>query len=621
MWSRLKKYIRTKHWKSLERIKLEGYDFRDKHQDRLFRFKFWMILLSVLCLVIKHGFWLEDNISYLIDSLLQFALVIYIGQYILYFWLSLCTLTYFRKTIVEASVCLLSVAALILEINLPSTEVPLESILSMTHYQDLDLRLVDLCIFVFMLFDFGRVIDRKLFTLNLKSSLLFLLSFLFLILVGMGLLMLPRVHEGQALGALDALFTSISASCVTGLTVVDTSAYFSVKGHLILLVLIQLGGLNMLSFATLFTLFAIGKTRIAQQSMIKDNFDLTSYRDSRKLFRDVYSYTITIEIIGALVIYMTVNDLSGFSFSKKVFYSLFHSVSAFNNAGFSLFTDGLYHPVVRHNYLLQWVVGTLVILGSIGFLPLKDILTLLKRTISRYTSNAKMYTPNLYDLSTNTRISVYTSLLLLFAAMLLFWILENNHAMKEMEFVAQFTTSFFQSVTLRTAGFNTVAFENLYPFTLMFMMFFMFIGASPGSTGGGIKTTTLTVLLLAIVNTLRGRRAIELGEQEIPFSVVMRALSTLILSIGYLFFSFMLLVLVERGNGHSINHLLFEQVSAFATVGLSTGITPELTTAGRIIIMFSMFLGRVGVITLGFALIRPAVEYKHKYPPASIQMG
>lgn len=450
-------------------------------------------------------------------------------------------------------------------------------------------------------------------TVQLKPSITFLLSFIFLVLMGTGLFMLPKMtNSPDGISFLDALFMATSASCVTGLAVVDPGTYFTFAGQVVLLILIQMGGLGILTFATFFASLMRQGVGIKQHVAMHELLDSESLFSTKNLLRKLIFLTLMIEAIGAVAIFMTWGTNVPFTnLGSKIFFSVFHSVSAFCNAGFSLYPEGLYTQPIRFAYVMHLVVALLVIFGGLGFPTILDVLSPkhMRMRMQMPWKNWKML----------SRVTIYTSAALLALGTVGFFLLEYFNTLSSLGFVEALIASFFQSVTTRTAGFNTVDISALTVPTLLMFIFLMFIGASPGSTGGGIKTTTFTVILFAVATTIRNKRNMEIGHRTIPHSVAYKAFSVFtfaaILNIAFIF------ILSITDAQFDIIKLAFEQVSAFATVGLSTGITAGLSDVGKCVIILSMYLGRVGTLTLALALSTRAYSTAYKYPETQLAVG
>ncbi|PTX19330.1 potassium uptake TrkH family protein [Pontibacter mucosus] len=450
-------------------------------------------------------------------------------------------------------------------------------------------------------------------TLQLKPSVTFLLSFIVLILLGTGLLMLPKMTTTtEGMKFIDALFMATSASCVTGLAVVDPGTYFTFSGQVVLLLLIQMGGLGILTFATFFASLMRQGVGVKQHVAMHELLESESLFSAKGLLRKLIYLTLTIESIGAVMIFMTWgNEVQFTDLGSKIFFSVFHAVSAFCNAGFSLFPEGLYTSPVRLSYTLHLVVAMLIIFGGLGFPAIIDI-------FSPVAMRARMNAP-WKNWKMLTRVVVYTSVVLLAVGTVGFFLLEYYNSLAKLTFAEAVIASFFQSVTTRTAGFNTVDISALNAPTLIMFMFLMFIGASPGSTGGGIKTTTFTVILFAVATTVRNKRNLEIGRRTIPHSVAYKAFT--VFTFAAIFNIMFIFVLSISDSQYDIISLAFEQVSAFATVGLSTGITGGLSDVGKSIIILSMYIGRVGSLTLALALSTRAASTAYKYPDSHLPVG
>ncbi len=456
-------------------------------------------------------------------------------------------------------------------------------------------------------------ITSVLSKLKTKPARTFILSFIILVLLGTGLLMLPSMNiYNKPMPFIDALFTSVSASCVTGLIVVDTATYFTVKGQMVLMILMQLGGLGIISFASFFSTFMKSGVGIKQQIMLQDFLISESLFSAKGLLRKIILITFVIEFISfGLIFYSWGPEVQFSSLGQKLFFSAFHAVSAFCNAGFSLFTNGLFESGVATSYLLHIVIAVTLILGGLGFSSITDLFSY-KNLRERLKSPWK-------DWTISTKIAVYTSLVLLLFGTIIFYFLEHNNTLSKLNFIESLITSFFQSATARTAGFNTVDFSVLKLPTIILISFLMFIGASSGSVGGGIKTSTFYLLIKSVFATLRGRSKIEISRKFIPKELLFKALSIFFFAASVNLVAIFILAITDGKLG--LDRIIFEQVSAFATVGLSTGITSDLSLSGRIVIILSMFIGRVGTLTFALALSSRTSSKNYKYPKAHLMVG
>ncbi len=451
----------------------------------------------------------------------------------------------------------------------------------------------------------------KIALLPLKPAGLLILSFVILILTGTGLLMLPEMTVGHHISFLNSLFTSTSASCVTGLIVVDTATFFTLKGKLIIMLLIQLGGINIISFATFFVTFSKSAGGIKYQSLLKDVLSSDRLSDTSNILQSIIKFSLISETIGTIALYFSWGDIHFANWGTQLFHSAFQAVSAFNNAGFSTFSNNLFENGVRQLYSLQMIIAFLIFFGGFGFIAMQDAFS-----FSSIKTRLKLHWKRM---NVSTKITLNMSLLLIFVGAVAFYFLERDSVLTGENWYQATITSIFQSVTTRTAGFNTVDFTKLGTPILIFFMLLMFIGAGPGSTGGGIKVTTFAVLVKSAIATIKGEKQVVFFKRTVPFSTIDRAYSIALFSLSMIFLSVFLLSITEPGT--DFIKLLFEEVSAFGTVGLSTGITASLSSAGKLIIIASMFVGRIGTLTLAMALSSRAFYTNYRYAETSVMVG
>lgn len=396
------------------------------------------------------------------------------------------------------------------------------------------------------------------------------IGFAFIILLGTALLMLPiSTNEGVWLSPLDALFTATSAVCVTGLVVFDTANTFNVFGRTIIALLIQIGGLGISSVGVGFIILAGKKVTFRERKVVKEALNLDSMKGIVRIVKSVFLMTLLFEGIGAIInFFVFIKDYPPL---KAVGVSVFHSISAFNNAGFDVFGNFSSLTGYQDNVLLNLNTSGLIIFGGLGFFVLMDIIE--KRSFRRLTLHSK--------------IVLFMTSLLIFSGMMLFKVTEK----------ISWLGAFFQSVTTRTAGFNTysISIDDFSKAGLFIIMVLMFIGASPGSTGGGIKTTTAFTLFKSAYSMSTNKHCMAF-KRRIPNDIVMKAFVITFLSMSLIIFDTIIISIFEPH--FTFNQILFEVISAFATVGLSTGITPELSAVSRVIIIITMFTGRLGPLTM-----------------------
>ncbi|MEW6573518.1 MAG: TrkH family potassium uptake protein [Bacillota bacterium] len=436
--------------------------------------------------------------------------------------------------------------------------------------------------------------------MRLTPPKVLVLGFAGLILAGTLLLNTGwAAKTGVSPGFLTALFTATSAVCVTGLVVVDTGTYWSSFGQAVILVLIQLGGLGIMTSATIFSILLGRQIGLKERLLIRESLSQVNVAGVVRLVRYVLLFTVAVEAFFAVVLVLRLSK--DYAWPLNLWYGLFHAVSAFNNAGFDLFggfrsvTGYVADPVVIFGIALP------VIIGGLGFSVITEIAV----------------TRKWRRLSLHAKLTLVTTAALLFTGFIVFLTLEYANTLSGFSWPVKLMTSFFQAVTPRTAGFNSVDIQALNPSTQLFLSVLMFIGASPGSTGGGIKTTTFILLVLTVWSLAAGREATEVFGRRIPLGQVLKAMGIFLLGVGWLSAVFMVLLITED---QRFLPLLFEGVSAFGTVGLSTGITPELTSVGRVVIIMTMFVGRLGPLTVAFALAeRRRAAFRH--PEEQIIVG
>jgi len=429
-------------------------------------------------------------------------------------------------------------------------------------------------------------------------------SFLTIILIGAFLLMLPRATVGgQGLSFINALFTSTSAVCVTGLIVVDTATKFTVLGQVIIMILIELGGIGIITFATLFALFISSGLGVGQMMFLKDVLSEDRAQETFAMIKRIIGMTLFIETIGVMGYYFSWTNTIP-NPETRLYHSIFHAISAFCNAGFSTFTANLAGNGNTVNVGINITTMVMIILGGLGFTTIWE---LLRGNPRRQIRNRK--------LSVHARLVLLVTALLIVGGALAFAILEWNNVLAGYSFGNKMLISFLQSVSTRTAGFNTVDIGALHVSTSVVFLTLMAIGASPASTGGGIKTTTIAVILLSVVATVRGHDRVEFAKKTIPTSTIFTALTAFTLAAVCLFIFTLLLTITEH---LPFLDLLFEEFSAFATCGLSRGITANLSYWGKLIVTISMFIGRVGSVTLALAFAKRIDKRQYKYPNESV---
>jgi trk system potassium uptake protein TrkH len=451
-------------------------------------------------------------------------------------------------------------------------------------------------------------------------------SFLVLIVSGAGLLMLPKASAAENTSLVDALFTATSATCVTGLIVKDTGSDFSLMGQVIILALIQLGGLGIVVFGAVFALLLGQALSLRERVAMQDLLSARTLGRISNIIAFIFVGTILIEAVGAVSMFAMFDDVPGWigNVRQQWFCSIFHSISAFCNAGFSLFSDSFASYNKRPQ--VYTVICPLIILGGLGFGVLYDLVNIAADRVKRFFKKRfskhyrfSMAAPRRMQLQTKIVLSVSALLIVLgMLAILLFERYAGESGSAENPGVLG---ALFQSITARTTGFNTVDISQLSAPSRFILILLMFVGGSPGSTAGGIKTVTLAVVIMTAIAALRKREEVEMFKRSVRIVVVGRAITVTLLFVLVLFGATLVLSITESANGFTMSDIFFEAGSALGTVGLTTGITSSLTTAGKLIIIAVMLIGRLGPLTLLAALTFNLKPVRYNYPDEAIIVG
>ena len=442
----------------------------------------------------------------------------------------------------------------------------------------------------------------------LSPERIFILSFAGVILAGTIFFYLP-FSSTKGLSFVDALFTAASAVCVTGLAVIDIGQDLTFAGQVMTIILFQVGGLGIITFsAFLFGIMGRGIS-FKGREIVQSTFLHTPRRDFFVILKSVLIATFIIESIGILLLFIRFSQ--DFPFGTAFYHAVYNAISAFNNCGYSLFSDNL----VRYqgDIIVNLTVMGLIVTGGIGFVVIHEVFYRLKGSERK--------------LSLHTKLVLVTTGILIIGGAILFFFFERNHAIKDMPLLTQILASLFQSITPRTAGFNTVDIGQLTNATVLMMIVLMFIGASPGSTGGGIKTTSATLLTLLIWSKWKGSEEVNIWNRTIPKDLITRTISIIFAAAFAVFLITSVLLLAEAENlqplqsRHFFVEYLFEATSAFGTVGLSMGVTPKLNDLQKLAVILIMFAGRVGPLTLAFSLARRSTKRGITYAEESVMVG
>ena len=449
-----------------------------------------------------------------------------------------------------------------------------------------------LVLFVISVIDLS---DAMMSSLGKKSNpaLMMAVSFLFIILVGSGLLLMPRcVHHGVHLSWVDSLFTATSAVCVTGLTTIDVPTTFTVFGQMVIMLLIQIGGLGVMTITSFFALFFMGNASIYNQMLVRDMVSSKSLASLWSTLLNIFGFTAIIELAGAVAIFFNIHGSIGLSLAQELFFSLFHSISAFCNGGFSIYRNGLSAPELMEHYkyiegIWKWIHGQRYVRFSI---------------------------PNLYDM--NTKIVLRTTVVLILVGSVLIGFFEWNNTFSGMPLEEKLTQAFFNAVSPRTAGFISIDLGSMCIQSIIIYTILMWIGGASQSTAGGIKVNAFAVSLLNIRAVVRGSDRVEFAGRELSLDSLRRANVAVFVSIGILtLFVFVMTVLEPH---LPLKAIIFECVSAFGTVGSSLGITAQLGDAAKLLLVVLMFLGRVGLVTLAQGILHQYKNQNYQLPKDSI---
>jgi trk system potassium uptake protein TrkH len=450
-----------------------------------------------------------------------------------------------------------------------------------------------------------RVFKGKKFFRSLPPATLIVVAFLLAIMAGTILLVMPFASKAPgSIGLANALFTATSAVCVTGLVVADTASTWSAFGQIVIIILIQIGGLGIMTAASTFSLILGRRMGLKERLTIQESLNEFNLQGVVKLFRYIIIATFIIEGIGALL--LATRFIPAFGFFDGLAKSIFHSISAFCNAGFDIMgtTAAPFVSITGFNrdFIVVMTISLLFVVGGLGFVVWKDIISVKK----------------FKDFMLHTKVVIIMTVILISAGTILLFIFEYGNTMDGMGFFARLYNSFFHAVTPRTAGFNTLPVDQMLPQSQFLTIILMFIGAAPGSTGGGIKITTFAIVVFAVISYMKNSEEVNMLKRQVNQSVVRKALAIFFMAITLVFVTTFVLLLSGAG---TFKECIFEAVSAFGTVGLSTGITSSLPLAGKLMVTITMFVGRVGPLALAVSLSQLAAKKPYTYPEGKIAVG
>lgn len=450
-----------------------------------------------------------------------------------------------------------------------------------------------------------KYIERKINDIKKNPYLVFFFGFAIVIFIGAILLSFPFASQnGQSVGFINALFTATSATCVTGLVVVNTATHWTVYGKVIIIILIQIGGLGVMTMTAMISFFLGKRISLKTRILIMEERNADELQGVVRLTKNILFFTFGVELVGALLFSLVF--IKDYGVAKGIGYSIFHAISSFCNAGFDLIGNSMINYV--DNPIITLAVCGLVVIGGIGYFVFWDI----------YASK------NFHMLTLHSKLVLIITAVLLVGGTLAMYALEHNNpgTMGNLDMSGKINASIFQAVNPRTAGYNSVPLENLRMATVVITVLLMFIGGSPASTAGGIKTTTLAVLIVSFYNMLRGKRDFEIFERRILPDTTLKAAAILMISLMLIIVVSIILAITEEATGYDYLDILYETVSAFATVGLTRGLTPFLSNGGKFILSLLMFIGRVGPMTVAYAFLMQNKNIgNYMYPEGKIIIG
>ena len=480
---------------------------------------------------------------------------------------------------------------------------------------------------ILLLISFIELSDAVITSLGRKSNpaLMMAVSFLFIIMVGSGMLLMPRcIQHGVHLSWIDSLFTATSAVCVTGLTTIDVPSTFTCLGQLIVMLLIQVGGLGVMTITSFFALFFMGNTSIYNQMQVQDMVSSKSLASLWSTLLNIIGFTAFLELAGAVMIFLNIHGTIGLDLRHELFFSVFHAVSAFCNGGFSNYQDGMSAPVLMEGHCCLYIIlALLIIFGGIGY----PVLVNLKAAVSRHAKvlwkwinghrYASLNIPNLFDL--NTKIVLRTTTLLIVIGTVLIAFFEWNNTFAGMPIHEKLTQAFFNAVSPRTAGFISVNLNHMCIQSVFIYTVLMWIGGASQSTAGGVKVNAFAVAFLNIRAIIHGTTRVEFAGRELSSDSIRRANAAVFVSLIVLGIFIFLITLTEPNQ--PLKAIVFECVSAFATVGSSLGLTPELHDTSKALIVVLMFIGRVGLVTMAQGLLKQYKNQNYKLPQDNITIS
>ena len=602
-----------------EKINLKIYDSKPTVLKILSGSNVVVSFTAIAVLIYYYGFELRNETRDFCFAIIEISFGFYIFRFLLKLFYDFHPPTFLRQNWFEAIIIFLLLIEGI-SYNLFNSMIiePLFLSIGFKDFGDFSMVFVQMFVFVILLNNVLK--DRKFKPwLKIHPGWLFTISIALMTLIGSLLLMLPEMSNIEGgMNFIDSLFLSMSSVSVTGLSTIDISSALTFKGQVIVLVLIKLGGLNTIAFGALMLIVAKFGVGIKYHEVIEDFVNKDSILNAKSMLTKIVVWATAIEIIGIVLLFIGFGNQGIFSDQgERMFQALFHGVSGFNNAGLSILEGGMMHPDIIHNQFVHSVIMILFFFGGFGMIYVFDLLEF-KKLRERIKTPWK-------TIEFGTKISLFFTLGLLLFGAVVFIIFEWDNTLKDQSGLTSVLIAFFESMTTRNAGFNVVDTASLTMPVMIIFLFLMFIGASSGSAGGGIRTSTFAIMWASLISTIKGKPHTELFKRTISNDLVLKAYAIfLFFVIGNVIGPFTLAIteadLLASGKFDFMD-LVFEHVSAASTVGLSTGITSELSVSGKTVLVIAMFIGRVGTLTLAYLVGKKVISKNYKYPSAHTMVG
>lgn len=602
-----------------ERVNLMIYDSKPKVLRTLTALNVLVSLTAIGTLIYYYGFELTQESKDLCFTIIECSFGFYILRFLTKLFFDFHPPTFLKSNWFETIV----IGLLLIEgiaYNLFGTMIiePVFERIGFEEFGEFSMIFVQLFVFIILL---HSVIKQRNFRpwMKIHPGLLFTLSIAMMTFIGGLLLMLPEMSRVEGgMGMIDSMFLSMSSVSVTGLSTVDVAHTLTFKGQMIVLVLIKLGGLNTIAFGALMLIVAKFGVGIKYHEVIEDFVNKDSILKAQSMLTKIVIWATAIEVVGFVLLFIGFGNDGVFADTgNRVFQSVFHAISGFNNAGISTLHNGMMHPDVISNTFVHTVVMILFFFGGFGMIYVFDLFE-----FSRL--RERMKTP-WKTIEFGTKISLYFTIGLLLLGAVVFFISEWNNGLSDKPLIASIVTSLFESMTTRNAGFNVVDTATLTMPVLIVFLFLMFVGASSGSAGGGIRTSTFAIIYASVISTIKGKPNTELFKRTLSNDLVLKAYAIcMFFVVGNIVGPFILSIseadLLASGK-YDFMDLVFEHVSAASTVGLSTGITSELSATGKIVLIVAMFIGRVGTLTLAYLVGKKVISKNYKYPNGHTMVG